>query len=426
MMGWAQTQTVVDGGGKALPTTVVVKPYTTYQNYIISGSEQFTSNGLAVPGLKILHCTFTGVTGPCIFIATYALASAAAAAAPSSNIEIGWCTMTKCTGSQYYWWLQNVSGYNIHDCYIGNGTGTADGGNFYADNSSGTITNMRYDNLYGKFMRLWPASNSTTTISNVIGINSTKYSAMEIQQVSGFSSNFNVYVDNCTFGNLLLNGVPTGAITIYAPANPSINLYFGSKKPNIVFNTSEGGLLDDQGNLMKVGAVDAPKNTNWNTVNAYYTTMAAAGFASDSAVHLPDGTTWNGTTVTPPHVGPTANAGVNFTDTITNAITLNGSTSTASTGSIISTYAWSQVSGPSMVPITTPTTAITGVTGFGIGTYKFQLIVTDNTGATGTANVSVTVVLPAPCSTPTPCPPVPVTIKSVLITHTDGTTQTVN
>ncbi len=80
-----------------------------------------------------------------------------------------------------------------------------------------------------------------------------------------------------------------------------------------------------------------------------------------------------------------ANAGPDQTITLpTSSITLNGNSSTGS----ITSYAWSQVSGPSNATIASPSTVTTSVSGLIQGVYSFRLSV--NNGAS-TDQVSVTV-----------------------------------
>ncbi|HEY4149604.1 MAG TPA: PA14 domain-containing protein [Chitinophagaceae bacterium] len=86
---------------------------------------------------------------------------------------------------------------------------------------------------------------------------------------------------------------------------------------------------------------------------------------------------------------PVANAGTNTGITLpTNVTSLDGSGSKDPDGSI-SNYAWSQVLGPSTAVIATPTAVATKVSGLILGTYTFQLKVTDNAGATNTALVTI-------------------------------------
>lgn len=96
---------------------------------------------------------------------------------------------------------------------------------------------------------------------------------------------------------------------------------------------------------------------------------------------------------------PVADAGTAQTITLPlNSVNLDGSGSVAPSGSI-SGYAWSKLSGPAGEVISTPTNAATTVTGLKEGVYKFELVVTDNLGATSTAVVTINV-------KPAPLPPV--------------------
>ncbi|TMI70512.1 MAG: hypothetical protein E6H09_16350 [Bacteroidetes bacterium] len=93
---------------------------------------------------------------------------------------------------------------------------------------------------------------------------------------------------------------------------------------------------------------------------------------------------------------PTVSAGSNQTITLpTSSASLSGSASDPD--GTIASYAWSKVSGTGGT-ITSPATAATTVTGLTAGSYTFKLTVTDNKGATASANVSVTVNAAAPPS----------------------------
>ena len=93
---------------------------------------------------------------------------------------------------------------------------------------------------------------------------------------------------------------------------------------------------------------------------------------------------------------PVANAGSSKTITLpVNSTSLDGSLSSDADGSI-SSYAWTQVSGPATSTITGAGTSVATATGMVAGLYTFQLIVTDNKGATASATVKVTVAAAAP------------------------------
>jgi hypothetical protein len=104
---------------------------------------------------------------------------------------------------------------------------------------------------------------------------------------------------------------------------------------------------------------------------------------------------------------PVANAGPSRTFTLPgDTLTLTGS-GTDADGHIVA-YSWNQVSGPAATVIVNPGSPSTLVKGFLPGNYVFQLLVTDDKGATGadTASVVVNQALPqtvtiAPSNNPT-------------------------
>ncbi len=87
---------------------------------------------------------------------------------------------------------------------------------------------------------------------------------------------------------------------------------------------------------------------------------------------------------------PSANAGTDQVITLpVNSVTLNGSGSDPD-GSITN-YLWSKIAGPAQYTITSPANASTGVTSLVQGVYRFELTVTDNSGATDKDTVQITV-----------------------------------
>jgi hypothetical protein len=98
----------------------------------------------------------------------------------------------------------------------------------------------------------------------------------------------------------------------------------------------------------------------------------------------------NGTTTTPTNNAPVASAGSDKTITLpTNSVLISGSGSDSD--GTVSSYSWTQVSGPSTAYLTNKTTKALTAGSLVAGTYSFQLKVTDNDGATDTDNVSVIV-----------------------------------
>lgn len=95
-------------------------------------------------------------------------------------------------------------------------------------------------------------------------------------------------------------------------------------------------------------------------------------------------------TVTSGNVPPTANAGVDQTILVGNLVTLNGTGSTDPDGTIAS-YLWSQTAGTA-VTLSSTTTASPTFTPATAGVRTFSLVVTDDGGATSTADlVTITV-----------------------------------
>jgi hypothetical protein len=86
---------------------------------------------------------------------------------------------------------------------------------------------------------------------------------------------------------------------------------------------------------------------------------------------------------------PIANAGPSQTVTLPATVTLTGG-GTDADGQILA-YLWSQVSGPNTALIANPGAINTAISGIIAGNYVFQLMVTDNDGATGVDTMSLKV-----------------------------------
>ncbi len=108
------------------------------------------------------------------------------------------------------------------------------------------------------------------------------------------------------------------------------------------------------------------------------------GIQSDGTYNL--GTVTIGTTANQPPTVTTTGGSVTL-PTSTFSLTANASDSDGT----ISSYQWTKVSGPTGGTITTPTSRTTTVAALSQGTYVFQVRVTDNQGATATANATIVV-----------------------------------
>src|SRR5690606_23675651 len=91
-----------------------------------------------------------------------------------------------------------------------------------------------------------------------------------------------------------------------------------------------------------------------------------------------------------PNKNPVANAGANQSITLpVNSVSLSGS-ATDEDGTIVS-YQWKKQSGPENYNIVNANSPVTDVSGLTEGVYRFELLVTDNKGATASSLVQVTV-----------------------------------
>ncbi len=86
---------------------------------------------------------------------------------------------------------------------------------------------------------------------------------------------------------------------------------------------------------------------------------------------------------------PVAEAGASKTVLMTDSVVVSG-TGSDEDGTVVA-YLWSQVAGPAASTIVSPGSATTAVKFAVKGNYIFQLMVTDNKGATGVDTVAITV-----------------------------------
>lgn len=205
----------------------------------------------------------------------------------------------------------------------------------------------------------------------------------------------NIYVRNNHFGGF--NQYPV----LIGNGNNVTNLFIQN---NNFYNNGVGNSV-----FIYSGGIPALYSNSGNTVvtpnfNALFQPNAGSPLI-DAGVST--GMVFNGTApdigyfetgVFVPNIPPTANAGADQTIALpTNSVALTGS-GTDSDGSIVA-YQWNKISGPAGT-ITNAASAATNVTGLVLGTYLFELTVTDNAGSTGKDTMQVTV-LPDPNIPPT-------------------------
>lgn len=255
--------------------------------------------------------------------------------------------------------------------------------------ADGTVTSFQWRQINGpNTANIASASTAASTVSGLVQGTYTFRLTVTDNDGATHSDDMNVTV----------NPAPNQVPTVNAGRNISITL------PTSNANLS-GTATDADGTIASY---------NWRQVNGPSTaTIANAGNAATAVSGLvagvytfrltatdnDGGTGSDELTVTvnaaaQTNAAPVANAGTNRTITLpTNSVSLSG-TGTDSDGTI-STYRWTQVSGPSTALINPVTAANTTVSTLVAGTYVFRLTVTDNDGATD-ADETTVVVNPAP------------------------------
>ena len=167
--------------------------------------------------------------------------------------------------------------------------------------------------------------------------------------------------------------------------------------------------------------------SNANTANASFTAPTTIGSysfmltATDSGGQTGTATAVIAVNSPPTIANPIVTLG-NISSSVTagTMVTLSG-TAAAGTGRSITSYAWTQQSGPATVAITNPSSNTNAsFTATTIGSYIFMLTATDNAGQTGTATVVILVNAAASAS-----PPV-VTLGSIPSVVAPGDTVTLS
>ncbi|HTB23971.1 MAG TPA: PKD domain-containing protein [Puia sp.] len=261
-----------------------------------------------------------------------------------------------------------------------NGTGSYD--------PDGTISSYSWTRVSGP--NTPAASGANTATLSLSGLIAGQYSyRLTVTDNSGASS------------SALVNIIVAPAANIPPVANAGANQTITAPANSVILNGSSS--YDPDGTITTY---------NWVTVSGPGSiTINNSNTATPSVVGLQPGvytfqltvTDNNGATasdqvfvtvlpqVVLPNQAPVANAGSNLTITLPdNTVSLNGTSSFDPDGTI-STYAWSQISGPSAATITGANTSTPTVSQLIVGQYVYQLTVTDNNGATNSDQVTITV-----------------------------------
>jgi hypothetical protein len=187
--------------------------------------------------------------------------------------------------------------------------------------------------------------------------------------------------------------IPNQAPVVNAGPNQTITL------PSSTV-TLNGSGTDNDGTIAsriwtKISGPESYVIASPTTAQTTITGLIQGTYTFELAITDDDGATGKDTvTVTvnpePPNQAPVANAGTNQTITLPlSAVTLNGSA--VDNDGTIASIAWTKIAGSEQYIITSATSSQTTVTGLTVGTYSFELTVTDDDGAVGRDTVTVTV-----------------------------------
>jgi predicted esterase len=258
----------------------------------------------------------------------------------------------------------------------------------------GWITNYAWSQVSGPGQASITQMNSNLDVKNLLA--GTYVFRLTVTDNGGatHSDNVTVTVNGTTppptGGNTPPVAVTSASQTITLPTNSVFLLGSGSY--------DQGGWITTYAWTQQSGPGQAtltPMGSNLDVKNliagtyVFKLTVTDNGGATASATVS---VTVNGTTAPPPTAGaPIAVAGSNqYISLPTNSVYLMGGGS-YDVGGWITSFAWSQVSGPNTATLTTISTSNVEAKNLVAGTYTFRLTVTDNTGLTGTSTMQVIV-----------------------------------
>ncbi len=259
-------------------------------------------------------------------------------------------------------------------------TGTASG------NNGATISSIQWKETKGPntAIILSDTSLSTSVTGLVLGFYVFQLTATDNNGLSSVSTVF-----------VTVNPVPNLPPIARAGPDQSITLPVDSAKLDGTGSSDPDGTIDSYAwtELSGPGAISI---VNSNTATATAENLQAGQYVFELTVVDNSGAattaqvtiTVNSAVIKP----PIANAGHDTSITIpADTAVLNGSASSDPTGTI-TTYLWTELSGPSIANIFSSSTSISGVGNLVVGDYVFGLTVTDNHGMSSQASVKVHVV----------------------------------
>jgi hypothetical protein len=328
-------------------------------------------------------------------------------------------------GQQVRGSITHFNVYNWNITYSGTNNLTGDQGIIYVS-GNGSIHHNYMHGGRGYLARIVgfsikPLQDSVLFYNNII-LSTTHYGGFDIrcdnadvpfQTSAYFNPIKNVYALNNTVGNKWNQGFVVPVVVQYQMQNNNIlfcknNLSFAAD-PNISNLPDEGILVDY--NMATGNKVDTSNNR-------YFSAAAILSYLQDTlATCRPKATSslnggglpfnflltdfYNKIRPASPSIGAVeyagisstvvANAGPNQTITLPlDSVNLTGLASTA-INSTISTYRWTQISGPSIAKLGTPNAGTTKATTLKTGVYIFGLLVINSNNDSSAATVTITV-----------------------------------
>ncbi|HUQ67231.1 MAG TPA: PKD domain-containing protein [Flavitalea sp.] len=258
--------------------------------------------------------------------------------------------------------------------YTLNGSGSTD--------EDGTIASYLWTKVSGPAATFVNTAAATTSVNGLI--QGTYVFKLKVTDNKGASAEDQV--------TIVVNAVPNVAPVAKAGANITITL------PTNTVTLNGSGSTDSDGTIATYlwTKVSGPAATIANTAGSStaINDLVAGTYVFKLKITDNDGASAEDQVTVivnaAPNVAPVAKAGANITITLpTNTVTLNGSGSTDSDGTI-ATYLWTKVSGPAATIANTAGSS-TAINDLVAGTYVFKLKITDNDGASAEDQVTVTV-----------------------------------
>jgi hypothetical protein len=254
-------------------------------------------------------------------------------------------------------------------------------------------------NIYGSATYANSAWNNWNTVSSLKS-GPLKYSDGIVSNISSALSAQTSYADNGANYPVTMCPQVVGRDASYSTSARADTLkgLDNSKLYDIQLYASRGNIGQTTRFTVNGTNVDIATSNNFTNIATFPNIAPKSGIIIIGLTPLATYNYLNGFTITEKTVinanqPPTANAGANQSIVSpASTVTLTGSGSDAD--GTVTSYAWAQTGGTAGIAavISSPGTASTGITGLtGVGTYIFQLTVTDNQGATGAATVTITV-----------------------------------